>query len=62
LLCYAQTIPYDAIDFTEPPGGNPLLEQDAQDDYFDDEDEFDYRAARGEGPAEAELEDGEYDY
>ncbi|KAJ9109804.1 hypothetical protein QFC20_003220 [Naganishia adeliensis] len=56
------TIPYDAIDFTEPPGGNPLLEQDAQDDYFDDEDEFDYRAARGEAPAEAKLEEGEYDY
>ncbi|KAI5452692.1 hypothetical protein NCC49_000441 [Naganishia albida] len=56
------TIPYDAIDFTEPPGGNPLVEQDAQDDYFDDEDEYDYRAARGEGPAEGKLEAGEYDY
>lgn len=68
-----QTIPYTAIDFTEPPDGNPLLEQDAQDDYFDDEEEFDYRAAArgGDGDLngdkaqegeEGKLADGEYDY
>ncbi|KAJ9113928.1 hypothetical protein QFC19_000123 [Naganishia cerealis] len=56
-------IPYEEIDFTEPAEGNPLLEQDAQDDYFDDEEEFDYRAARGDAPAEEDkLAEGEYDY
>ncbi|KAJ9116909.1 hypothetical protein QFC22_004566 [Naganishia vaughanmartiniae] len=68
------TIPYSSIDFTEPPDGNPLLEQDAQDDYFDDEEEFDYRSTRGSDRildgeqaqdgdgAEGKLADGEYDY
>ncbi|KAJ9101833.1 hypothetical protein QFC21_003173 [Naganishia friedmannii] len=69
------TIPYSDIDFTEPPDGNPLLEQDAQDDYFDDEEEFDYRSAGVEGAGggmmqaqvregeqERKLADGEYDY
>lgn len=32
-----QSVPYDEIDFTEPSGGDPIAQRDAQDRYFDDE-------------------------
>lgn len=48
------------IDFTDPEGGNPLLEQDKEDAYFDDEDEVDLSTG-GQSTEEA-LGEGEYDY
>lgn len=53
-------LPYDVIDFTDPQGSNPLLEQDKEDAYFDDEDEVDL--STGDGNTEGALGEGEYDY
>ncbi|GHJ86413.1 hypothetical protein NliqN6_2815 [Naganishia liquefaciens] len=55
------TLPYDIIDFADPVGGNPLLEQDTADAYFDDEDEVDLSTGEDKGK-EGELAEGEYDY
>lgn len=62
-------MPYDEIDFTEPPEGDPIATRDAQDRYFDDEEasrtpngheqgtnsSSTERSAKENGP-------GEYDY
>jgi len=37
LMTQSEVVPYDDIDFTEPPEGDPIATRDAQDRYFDDE-------------------------
>jgi hypothetical protein len=53
-------VPYDEIDFTEPPEGDPIATRDAQDRYFDDEEAS--RTPNGHEQGTRASADVEYDY